>query len=73
MSGNYFFNVADGFFGGAIDETTATTAGGKLDADPCAASATFNFTLTNATLRNADVGDPRWNSASANYRAKGKK
>ena len=73
MSGNYFFNVAAGFFGGAIDEATATTAGGKLDADPCTASATFNFTLTNATLRTADVGDPRWNSASPSYRAKGKK
>ena len=70
MSANYFFNVAAGFFGGAIDQATATNGGAVLEADPCAGSAEFNFKLTDATLRGADVGDPRWNSASPNYTKK---
>ena len=67
MNANYFFNVAAGFFGAAIDQATATAGGALLDADPCAGSAEFNFKLTDATLRSADIGDPRWNSASPNY------
>ena len=67
MEQNYFFNLADSFFGGAIDQATAITGGAVLDADPCTGSATFNLTLTNADLRAADIGDPRWNSASPNY------
>jgi len=70
MNANYFFNVAEGFFGGAINQETATTGGALLEADPCAASAEFNFKLTDATLRSADIGDPRWNSASPNYTKK---
>ena len=68
MSGNWFFNVADGFFGGAISQEVATgNGGGVLTEDPCAGSAEFNLKLTNADLRAADIGDPRWNSASPNY------
>ena len=67
MEGNYFFNVGEGFFGGAIDQATATQGGAVLEADPCAGSAEFNLILTNAELKKADVGDPRWNSASPNY------
>ena len=67
MEGNYFFNVGEGFFGGAIDQATATQGGAVLEADPCAGSADFNLVLTNADLKKADVGDPRWNSASPNY------
>ena len=67
MNANYFFNVGSGFWGGAINQETATTGGALLEADPCAGSAEFNFKLTDTTLRSADIGDPRWNSASPNY------
>ena len=70
MSANYFFNVGPAFWGGAIDQAAATTGGALLEADPCAGSAEFNFKLTDATLRSADIGDPRWNSASPNYTKK---
>ena len=67
MDQNYFFNVSGGFFGGAIDQTAATTGGAVLEADPCAGSAEYNLTLTNADLKAGDVGDPRWNASSPNY------
>jgi hypothetical protein len=70
MSANYFFNVAEGFFGGAINQETATNGGAVLEADPCAASAEFNFKLTDPALKAADIGDPRWNSASPYYTKK---
>ena len=70
MNANYFFNVAEGFFGAAIDQATATAGGAVLEADPCANSAEFNFKLTDPALRSADIGDPRWNSASPNYSKK---
>lgn len=69
MSSNWFFNVSEGFFGGAIDQSAATAAGGGvLTEDPCAGSAEFNLTLVNADLKKADIGDPRWNSASPSYK-----
>ncbi|MBR1539021.1 MAG: DUF4957 domain-containing protein, partial [Bacteroidales bacterium] len=68
MSQNYFFNVGEAFFGGAIDQTTATAGGGILTEDPCAASAEFNLKLVNAELRAANIGDPRWNPASPLYK-----
>ena len=68
MSGNWFYNVAEGFFGGAIDEATATgNGGGILAEDPCAGSAEFNLKLVNADLKAYGVGDPRWNSLSPYY------
>ena len=68
MSGNWFFNVAEGFFGGAIDEATATgNGGGILAEDPCAGSAEFNLKLVNADLKAYGVGDPRWNPLSPYY------
>ena len=67
MNANYFFNVGAAFWTGAIDQATATTGGALLEADPCTNSAEFNFKLTDAALRSADIGDPRWNSASPNY------
>lgn len=71
MNGNWFFNVAEGFFGGAISQEVATgNNGGILTEDPCAGSAEFNLKLVNADLRKADVGDPRWNSASPSYKPK---
>ena len=71
MSGNWFYNVAEGFFGGAIDEATATgNGGGILAEDPCAGSADFNLKLVNADLRAFGVGDPRWNSLSPDYYSK---
>ena len=67
MNANYFFNVGPAFWNGAINQETATVGGALLEADPCAGSAEFNFKLTDADLRKADIGDPRWNSASPNY------
>ena len=67
MGSNYFFNVGEKFFTGAISQEVATTDGAVLEADPCAASAEFNFRLVNADLKTADVGDPRWNSSSPSY------
>jgi hypothetical protein len=71
MNNNWFFNVGENFFGGAISQEVATgNNGGLLSEDPCVGSADFNFKLTNAALKAADVGDPRWNSASPNYAPK---
>ena len=67
MSDNWFFNLDEGFFGGAISQEVATAAGGVLDADPCAGSTEFNLTLVNPQLKAADIGDPRWNSGSPRY------
>ena len=69
MGQNWFFNVGGGFFTGAIDQAAATAGnGGILTEDPCAGSAEFNLMLVNADLKKADIGDPRWNSASPNYK-----
>ncbi len=71
MNGNWFFNVAEGFFGGAISQEVATgNNGGVLTEDPCAGSAEFNLKLVNDSLKKADVGDPRWNSASPSYKGR---
>ncbi len=71
MNDNWFFNVAEGFFGGAISQEVATgNNGGVLTEDPCAGSAEFNLKLVNADLKKADVGDPRWNSASPSYKGR---
>ncbi len=71
MSENFFFNVTEKFFSGAIDQAVATgNGGGVLAEDPCAASAEFNLKLVNADLKKADIGDPRWNSSSPNYKPK---
>jgi hypothetical protein len=76
MSNNWFFNVGEIFFDvanekAAISQEVATgNGGGILEADPCAGSAEFNMTLTNADLKAGDVGDPRWNPASPNYTKK---
>ena len=71
MNDNWFFNVAEGFFGGAISQEVATgNNGGVLTEDPCAGSAEFNLKLVNDSLKKADVGDPRWNSASPSYKGR---
>ena len=68
MSENWFFNVGEKFFTGAISqEVAAGNNGGVLTEDPCAGSVEFKLTLTNAALKSADIGDPRWNSASPKY------
>jgi len=68
MSENWFFNVGEKFFTGAISQDVATGSnGGVLTEDPCAGSAEFKLTLTNAELKSADIGDPRWNSSSPRY------
>lgn len=61
FSNNHFFDVAEGFFNDKCAEATAIAGGGSiLAADPCFNSAGMNFHLTNSTLVNAKVGDPRW-------------
>ena len=68
MSENWFFNVGEKFFGGAISQEVATgNNGGILTEDPCAGSAEFKFTVVNAQLKAADIGDPRWNPGSPKY------
>ena len=61
FSNNHFFDVAEEFFNDKCAEATAIAGGGSvLAADPCFNSAGMNFHLTNSTLVNAKVGDPRW-------------
>lgn len=62
MNNNWFYNcISEAFWTGTIDQATATgNGGGVLEADPCADSANASFKLTNAELKNAKVGDPRW-------------
>ena len=66
---NYFFNCedreewADYSFWKNLGKEEATAQGGAiLPADPCKDAEAGDFTLTNAVMMNAGVGDPRWNS-----------
>ncbi len=64
---NYFFNceetLADYSFWKNLAKEDATREGGAiLPADPCKNAEGYDFTLTNAVMMNAGVGDPRWNS-----------
>ncbi|MGN1211580.1 MAG: DUF5123 domain-containing protein [Candidatus Cryptobacteroides sp.] len=62
MANNHFFNCdSANFWSGAYTQEDGTANGGSvLDADPCNNTAEFDFTLTNNTLKDAKVGDPRW-------------
>ncbi|HIR95235.1 MAG TPA: DUF4957 domain-containing protein [Candidatus Coprenecus stercorigallinarum] len=61
FSNNHFFDVAEEFFNDKCAEATAIAGGGSvLAADPCFNSAGMNFHLTNSSMLNAKVGDPRW-------------
>lgn len=61
MSDNFFYNVAEGFFTGAIDQASATGNGGAvLTGDPCTNSAEFSLKVTDAAVKAAGAGDPRW-------------
>jgi len=60
MNQNYFFNLGEGFFGGAISQEVAVTGGAVLEADPCKESAAFSFKVVDAALKTAGIGDPRW-------------
>lgn len=61
FSNNHFFDVNEEFFNDQCTEANAIAGGGSvLAADPCFNSAGMNFHLTNSTLLNAKVGDPRW-------------
>lgn len=62
MKNNWFFNCSSAaFWGGTISQEAATAnGGGILETDPCTNSAEFNFKLTDASLKAAGVGDPRW-------------
>lgn len=64
---NYFFNceetLADYSFWKNLSKEEATVQGGAiLPSDPCKDAANLDFTLTNAVMMNAGVGDPRWNA-----------
>ena len=61
LSNNHFFNLSETYFNDYCTEANAIAGGGSvLAADPCFNSAGMNFHLTNSTLLNAKVGDPRW-------------
>lgn len=69
MNNNWFYNcTSEAFWTGAINQETATAGGGVLvndedaekDQNPCVDSVNGNFKLTNISLKNAKVGDPRW-------------
>ncbi len=67
IKNNYFFNceetLADYSFWKNLSKEDATAQGGAiLPSDPCKDAANGDFTLTNAVMMNAGVGDPRWNS-----------
>ena len=66
---NYFFNCEDreewaaySFWKNLSKEDATAQGGAILPADPCKAAEAGDFTLTNAVMMNAGVGDPRWNS-----------
>lgn len=61
FSNNHFFDVNEEFFNDQCSEANAIAGGGSvLAADPCFNSAGMNFHLTNSSMLNAKVGDPRW-------------
>lgn len=61
FSNNHFFDVNEEFFNDQCTEANAIAGGGSvLAADPCFNSAGMNFHLTNSSMLNAKVGDPRW-------------
>lgn len=61
ISNNHYFDVAETFFNERCTEANAIAGGGSvLAADPCFNSAGTNFHLTNSSMLNAKVGDPRW-------------
>lgn len=61
LSNNHYFDVAETFFNEKCTEANAIAGGGSvLAADPCFNSAGMNFHLTNSSMLNAKVGDPRW-------------
>ena len=63
FSGNYFYNCGEGFFVDNKDNSlkeAALTGGALLTADPCVDSGISMFYLTNPTLLEKKVGDPRW-------------
>lgn len=61
ISNNHYFDVAETFFNERCTEANAIAGGGSvLAADPCFNSAGMNFHLTNSSMLNAKVGDPRW-------------
>ena len=64
MDNNFFFNVGESFFKegtSAITQDVATGNGGAvLTADPCTDSAAFNLKVSDASVKAAGAGDPRW-------------
>ena len=61
FSNNFFFNVGNNWFSGDVDQTTATNNGGSvLTTVPVANAANGDFTVTDATVKAAGAGDPRW-------------
>lgn len=62
MKNNFFFNCSsDKFWTGTISQETATANGGAvLEADPCTDSAKGQFKVSDAAVKAAKAGDPRW-------------
>lgn len=62
MKNNFFFNCSsEKFWTGTISQEAATANGGAvLEADPCSDSAAGVFKVTDAAVKAAKAGDPRW-------------
>lgn len=63
LKNNYFFNCSSGaFWTGKITKENGLGEGigTVLEADPCVNSAEFNFKVTDAAVKAAKAGDPRW-------------
>jgi len=58
---NFFFNLGTSFWSGTYTQEEGTANGGTvLTSDPCTDSANGNFKVTDATVKAAKAGDPRW-------------
>ena len=71
VTNNYYYNCEDrqekaaySFWSYMTKEEGTAGGGAILPADPCKNAAAGDFTLTNAVMMNANVGDPRWNPMS---------
>ena len=69
VSNNYYYNCEDreekaaySFWSFMSKEEGTLRGGAIVPSDPCKDAANLDFTLTNAVMMNAGVGDPRWNS-----------
>lgn len=60
FTNNYFFNVGANWWTNMPMETATANGGALLTEDPCPNAASYLFTVANADVKAAGVGDPRW-------------